>query len=73
MPTTKKRLNITLSRDLDKALSRIAARDEVPEATKAAELLRSALEVEEDEAWEILAKERDRKNAKYLKHAKAWK
>lgn len=39
MPTSKKRLNVTLSDDIALFLKKIALRDDVPEATKAAELL----------------------------------
>ncbi len=48
MATTKKRINITLSKSTDKVLAAIAKRDGVPAATKAAELLDLALEIEED-------------------------
>lgn len=73
MPTTKKRLNITLSPDLEKALMKIARRDRVPGATKAVELLRIALEIEEDSVWEMLANERGDNPKDYVPHSKAWK
>ena len=72
MPTTKKRLNITLPRDLEKALERFAVRDRVPQATKAAELIRLALTIEEDVAWNRLAKERDTEDAVFVSHDQAW-
>ncbi len=72
MATTKRRLNITLSPDLDWALSKIAKRDNVPEATKAAELLQSALLVEEDSVWARLADTRYKEKSKYISHEKAW-
>lgn len=73
MPTTKKRLNITLSPEMERVLARIASRDRVPEATKVTELLRLALEIEEDIVWEALAKIRDVAKTPYVTHSKAWK
>ncbi|MCI0533344.1 hypothetical protein L0Y49_03955 [bacterium] len=72
MTTTKKRINITLPPEIDRMLSDIARRDNVPQATKAAALLMVALEIEEDEAWEKMARKRDTKNARYVSHEKAW-
>lgn len=59
--------------DVRNALSRLARRDQVPQATKAARLLETALELEEDQVWDAIAKQRDIKNARYLSHDKAWK
>lgn len=73
MPTTKTRINISLPDDVRNALSRLARRDRVPQATKAARLLETALELEEDQVWDVIAKQRDVKNARYLSHDKAWK
>lgn len=72
MATTKKRLNITLSPDLEEAISKVAKRDNVPEATKAAELLEMAILVEEDIVWDILAKNREKEDGKFINHDKAW-
>ncbi|OGI60788.1 hypothetical protein A2814_00115 [Candidatus Nomurabacteria bacterium RIFCSPHIGHO2_01_FULL_38_19] len=72
MATTKKRINISLSSDLDTMLSRIARRDNVPQATKAVYLLGLALEIEEDIVLDKIASERDTKNARFLNHKQAW-
>ncbi len=72
MATTKKRLNITLSPELEWALAKIAKRDNVPEATKASELLHSALLVEEDSVWSRLAGERYNQKSKHMSHKEAW-
>ncbi len=72
MPTLKKRINITLPEDIERALARAAHRDMVPEATKATALLRFALEIEEDGLWETLAQTRDKKNACFVSHKQAW-
>ena len=58
--------------DLEKMLSDIAKRDRVPQATKATELLRVALEIEEDRAWARIAEKRDKKEARFASHKKAW-
>jgi len=72
MPTTKRRINISLSPDLESALATLARRDDVPEATKAADLLRIALEIEEDHVWDTIASRRDTKGARLVSHKKAW-
>lgn len=73
MPTTKARLNISLPDDVRNALSRLARRDRVPQATKATRLIEIALELEEDYIWDAIAKQRDSKSARYFPHDKAWK
>ncbi len=74
MSTTKKRLNITLSPELDRALKGSARKDKVPEATKAAELLKIALEIEEDNLLAKIASKRDTLDkSKYVSHEEVWK
>ena len=58
--------------DLDIMLSRIAKRDNIPQATKALYLLGIALELEEDIVLDKIARERDTKNARFLTHKQAW-
>ena len=72
MPTTKKRVNISISKPLEEALEKLARRDQVPEATKAAELLQAAIELDEDQVWDAVASKRDTKNTKFVSHKKAW-
>ena len=73
MTTIKRRINISLSPNLNTMLSRIAKRDHIPEATKAAYLLEIALEIEEDIVLDKIARERDtKKNARFLTHKQAW-
>ncbi len=72
MATTKKRVNISLSASLEEALDRLSVRDQVPQATKAAELLRVAVEIEEDRVWDSIASKRDVSDAKFVSHKKAW-
>jgi len=72
MATTKKRVIISVSRSVEQALELLAKRDQVPQATKAAHLLETALEIEEDQVWNQIAGERDTKNAHFVSHKKAW-
>lgn len=73
MPTTKRRLNITLSDEMDRILAFLAKRDQVPQATKAIYLIKQAIELDEDDVFNKLAAERDRKDAKFIDHKDAWK
>ena len=73
MLTIKARINISLPDETRDALIKLARRDHIPQATKAARLLETALELEEDQIWDAIAKQRDIKNARYLSHDKAWK
>ncbi len=66
MATTKKRINITMSPEMEETLTLLAQRDQVPEATKAAELLREAMEAEEDAVLARIAEERDTEDAEYI-------
>ncbi|OGI60151.1 hypothetical protein A2641_03660 [Candidatus Nomurabacteria bacterium RIFCSPHIGHO2_01_FULL_37_25] len=72
MTTIKKRINISLSPSLNIMLSRIAKRDNIPQATKAIHLLEMALEIEEDFVFDKIARERDTKNARFLDHKQVW-
>lgn len=72
MTTIKKRINLSIGSDVEKMLGMLAKRDSVPQATKAAELLRVALELEEDQVWATVAGTRDKKGAHFVSHEKAW-
>lgn len=73
MPTLKSRINVSLSDDIKLALKRLAARDHIPEATKAARLIEVALEIEEDQLWNARAEKRDIRGARFVPHKRAWK
>lgn len=73
MATTKKRINISISKEVNEVLERLAKRDQMPQATKAEHLLTAALEFEEDEVLNAVAAKRDRKGSKYVSHARAWR
>lgn len=72
MSTTKKRVNISLSAPFENILAMLAKRDEVPQATKAAELIRLALEMEEDQVFDLIASKRDMEKVKFIPHKKVW-
>lgn len=73
MPTIKTRLNISLSDHTRDALAKLARRERVPQATKAARLIELALEIEEDQIWDSLAQRRDSSKPRYVSHRKAWR
>ena len=72
MATIKKRINISVSKDIERALTRLALRDAVPQATKATHLLVQAIELEEDVVWDALARKREQNGGRYLSHREAW-
>ncbi|MCK5060126.1 MAG: hypothetical protein KAR00_03240 [Candidatus Pacebacteria bacterium] len=73
MATTKKRINITADTDIELALRFSARRDKMPVATKAAELLRVALSIEEDLRLADIARSREKEVVKYIRHESAWR
>ncbi len=73
MTTTKKRINVSVSKELNLAIERLAKRDQIPQATKAAHLLRLALSFEEDEALDHIAAARDCKGSRLVSSATAWR
>ncbi len=73
MATIKTRINVSISSDVERALIALAKRDQVPHATKAAELLRQALEIEEDQVLDRVAVGRDSVSSKFLSHKAVWR
>jgi len=73
MATTKQRINISVSKGVRDVLTRIAKRDQKPVASKAADLLELALEIEEDRALDAIATERLKTTKKMLSHKEVWK
>lgn len=70
---TKKRINISVSKEVNAAVALLAKRDRVPPATKVSHLLSLALEMEEDQVLDALAARRDTPRAKFVSHALAWR
>ena len=75
MPTSKKRLNLTLPRKIAVFLEKISIRDEVSQAAKALELIERGLEMEEGEFSEKFIREikRREKNHKLIPAKKVFK
>ena len=71
MPTQKTRINLTVPKDVEKAVATLAKRDDTSVATKTLELLCRAIEVEEDGFLLAVAEARERTTKKedYLTHA----
>lgn len=72
MSIYKKRINISVSEDVDQAISVLAKRDHVPVATKAFDLIKQALQIEEDDVLNAIAEQRDSTGGTYLSHDEAW-
>ena len=73
MKTAKKRINITADSDIESALHYAAKRDGLNVTTKATDLLRLALELEEDMSLAAMAEKRSSVKAKHIPHDAAWK
>lgn len=71
MAASKKRINISVSKEAGRAIAFLAKRDALPKATKARHLLEQAIEWEEDAVWEAIAQER-MKTPRFVSHEKAW-
>jgi predicted DNA-binding protein len=73
MGTDKKRLNITLTPELEEAIELMAEHESKPQATKARELLEKAVELEEEMILARIAHERKRESdGKYITHEELW-
>lgn len=72
MPTKKRRLNVTLKKDVALYLKEIALRDDVPEATKASQLIELAMEIDEDLYLSKIANERHKNMKGTISHKEFW-
>ncbi len=73
MSTSKKRLSLILPKDVAEMLAGFSKRDKVSVTAKAIELLKIAIEIEEDAVWEQMASERDTPDAEFISHEEFWK
>ena len=73
MPTIKQRINITADTDMESSLRRAAKRDKMSVSSKAVELIRFALELEEDLYLGKIAEKRAKEKVTYVSHETAWK
>lgn len=74
MPTRNPRINVVLEEPLYATIERLAKRDKVSLSLKVRDLVKEALEVEEDIALSIFAEEREKTfgKATALKHNEVW-
>lgn len=73
MPSTKTRINLTVPTEVERDLQRIAKRDERSLATVALDLLRRALDIEEDGVLLDVVEKREKKRVAFVPHERAWK
>lgn len=73
MPTTQPRLNVVLEPPLYEVIKDAAARDGLSLSTKARDLIRLAVEMEEDVALEALVAERMKDPGEPIPHDAFWK
>ncbi|MDH4329729.1 MAG: hypothetical protein OEV77_14505 [Nitrospira sp.] len=75
MPATNPRVNVVLEEPVYEGLRRWAKRDGVSLSLKVRDLVKDALEMEEDRALAHLAENRERTldKKKALSHAQAWR
>ena len=74
MPTKNPRINVVLETPLYNSVEHLAKRDGVSLSLKVRDLIREALEMEEDVALAVLAEKRERtfSKTKSLKHNEVW-
>jgi hypothetical protein len=73
MPTSKRRISIVSDDQLFHELEAVARRRRRPVASVTVELLRRALELEEDAHFSRVADERLAGKEKRISHSRAWK
>jgi hypothetical protein len=72
MPTTKTRINLSVTPELNKILEKLADRDQTSVSAKTLELVRVALEIEEDLALLQAVQVREKIKGKFIAHDVAW-
>ncbi|MBM4135695.1 MAG: toxin-antitoxin system, antitoxin component [Nitrospira sp.] len=74
MPTKNPRVNVVLETPLYNSVEHLAKRDGVSLSLKVRDLIKEALEMEEDVALAVLAEKRERtfSKTKSLKHDEVW-
>ena len=69
----KKRINVTIDRDMEKSINLLAKHKRLPKAAIATALIREALELQEDFLWVELAEHRRKTHkGRYLTHEEVW-
>lgn len=72
MPTTKQRINLSVTSEMSHVLEKLAIRDQMSVSTKTLELVSTALEIEEDIGFVQLVKSREKSKAKFISHDATW-
>lgn len=72
MPTTKKRINITIADETYEALAKLSAKRAKSVSSVSLNLIEDALELQEDIYFSRVADERLSKPHKRIPHSKAW-
>lgn len=74
MPTKNPRINVVLERPLYKSVQHLAEKSGVSLSLKVRDLIKEALELEEDAALAAFAEKREKtfSMAKALKHSEVW-
>lgn len=74
MPTKNPRVNVVLERPLYESIRRLAKREDVSLSLKIRDLVRQALEAEEDAALAEFAEEREKtfRRSRALTHKQVW-
>ncbi|MGR3218510.1 MAG: toxin-antitoxin system, antitoxin component [Candidatus Anammoxibacter sp.] len=74
MPTKKPRINVVLEKPLYECIDQLAKKDKVSMSLKVRDLVKEALELEEDIALSGFAEEREKtfSKTKALKHNEVW-
>jgi len=74
MPTINPRINVVLEKPVYKNIERLAKRDGVSLSLKVRDLVKEAIEIEEDIALAKIAKKREKgfSKAKALQHSDIW-
>lgn len=72
MPTSKTRINLTVSSEMERQLKGLAKSKSLPVTTVAFDLLQQALEIEEDDTLLRIATERETQRGTFVSHTKAW-
>ncbi|GBE05907.1 MAG TPA: hypothetical protein ENG95_06790 [Nitrospirae bacterium] len=74
MPAKNPRVNVVLEKPLYNSVERLAERDGVSLSLKVRDLVKEALEIEEDIALAVFAEKREKtfRKTKALKHSEVW-
>lgn len=73
MISTKYNIKLSVPTDMSRALRKLASRDKSNVASKTLELLKFAIDLEEDEALINIANKREEKKVRLVSHTNAWK